>query len=304
MSYGKLRYRLSECSARLLAVHPYFSPNISTIEGREPDIQLVSSSTYPGDLTSVPVRFEVSDPGGLHQAVLLARTVQPHPAAGMREVHTCRALGGVQDTVVEFDYDGVPSVQGVDLSHPPLHSIWASVVDKDGNRGALYVGLLGISPNLVATLAKWRDTWNVESVAFSPDGTMLASGARGGTIALWDIAEREWIVTLYEMYDVFSTAFSPDGKMIASASKGVNLWDVDEQERITATPLQHGNTSAAVSFSPDGTILASGSYSDTVVKLWSVAQRAHIATLEGHTGQVLFLSFSPDSTTLASASRG
>ena len=301
MSYGKLRYRLSECSARLLAVHPYFSPNISTIEGREPDIQLVSSSTYPGDLTSVPVRFEVSDPGGLHQAVLLARTVQPHPAAGMREVHTCRALGGVQDTVVEFDYDGVPSVQGVDLSHPPLHSIWASVVDKDGNRGALYVGLLGISPNLVATLAKWRDTWNVESVAFPRTGTVLASGARGGTIALWDIAEREWIVTLYETYDVFSVAFSPDGKMIASASSGINLWDVDEQERITATPLKHGNTASVVFFSPDGTMLASGSHSDSVIKLWSVAKQAHIGTLEGHTMPVSTLSFSPDGTTLASA---
>ena len=57
-----------------------------------------------------------------------------------------------------------------------------------------------------------------------------------------------------------------------------------------------------MSFSPDGTTLASGS-SDGTAKLWDVATRTNIATLEGHTNEVLSVSFSPDGTTLASASR-
>ena len=44
----------------------------------------------------------------------------------------------------------------------------------------------------------------------------------------------------------------------------------------------HTNTVYSVSFSPDGTTLASGSFDDTV-KLWDVATRENIATLEGHT---------------------
>ena len=48
----------------------------------------------------------------------------------------------------------------------------------------------------------------------------------------------------------------------------------------------------SVSFSPDGKTLASGS--DGTVKLWDVATRQNIATLEGHWGEVTSVSFSPD----------
>ena len=64
----------------------------------------------------------------------------------------------------------------------------------------------------------------------------------------------------------------------------------------------HTNTVYSVSFSPDGTTLASGSSDDTV-KLWDVATRTNIATLEGHTSALGHsVSFSPDGTTLASGS--
>ncbi len=56
-----------------------------------------------------------------------------------------------------------------------------------------------------------------------------------------------------------------------------------------------------MSFSPDGATLASGYY-DGAVRLWDVASRKRIATLEGHTDQVTSVSFSPDGTTLVSGS--
>ena len=80
-----------------------------------------------------------------------------------------------------------------------------------------------------------------------------------------------------------------------------------------ATLEGHTGRVLSVSFSPDGTTLASGSgwrrdrdwkplELDSTVRLWDVASREEIATLEGHLDAVLSVSFSPDSTTLASGS--
>ena len=57
----------------------------------------------------------------------------------------------------------------------------------------------------------------VESIAFSPDGSTLASGAREKTIRLWDVVTGEQKRTLTgHMHWVKSIAFSPDGRTLAS----------------------------------------------------------------------------------------
>ena len=71
----------------------------------------------------------------------------------------------------------------------------------------------------------------VESVAFSPDGTTLASGSSDETVRLWDVASGAQLATLEGHTDgVESLSFSPDGTTLASGSSDetILLWDVAE----------------------------------------------------------------------------
>jgi WD40 repeat protein len=71
----------------------------------------------------------------------------------------------------------------------------------------------------------------VESVAFSPDGRLLASGSWDNTIKLWDVATGREVRTLTGHTDtVNSVAFSPDGRLLASGSydNTIKLWDISD----------------------------------------------------------------------------
>ncbi|QFS47689.1 eIF2A-related protein [Nostoc sphaeroides] len=144
---------------------------------------------------------------------------------------------------------------------------------------------------------------SVNSVAFSPDGKILASGSYDNTIKLWDIGTGREIYTLQgHSNSVNSIAFSPDGKILASGSddKTIKLWDVTTGEKIR-TIQAHSKWVRSVAFSPDGKILASGS-DDKTIKLWDVTTGEKIRTIQAHSKWVRSVAFSPDSKILASGS--
>ena len=113
-------------------------------------------------------------------------------------------------------------------------------------------------------------TDDVISVAFSPDGSTVASGSRDETVRLWDAVTGQEKATLtghagITGAGVNSVAFSPDGSTVASGSRDgtVRLWDaVTGQEKATLK----GNRGwvNSVAFSPDGSTLVSGSKNATV----------------------------------------
>jgi len=144
---------------------------------------------------------------------------------------------------------------------------------------------------------------SVWSVAFSPDGKLLATGDVDGLIRLWQVADGQQLLTLKGHTGwVWAVTFSADGNTLASGSNdsSVRLWDIAEGYCIGAL---HGHTSGvwSVSFSPDGNTLVSSSQ-DSSIRLWDVSHHNCLRVLHGHTGGVWAVTFSPDGKTLASGS--
>jgi WD40 repeat protein/serine/threonine protein kinase len=149
---------------------------------------------------------------------------------------------------------------------------------------------------------------SVGSVAFSPKGTILATGSLGSTDALklWEANTGQPVSTLKgtPLKEACRAAFSPDGRILAAGCFGgaVRLWDMATGRSL---PVLAGHTAnvPAIAFSRDGRTLASGSW-DGTVRVWDVADADHAShryTLAGHAALVWSVAFSPDEKTLASA---
>lgn len=155
--------------------------------------------------------------------------------------------------------------------------------------------------SLVNTFMGHEDVLNC--IAFSPDGTLLASGAWDTLIILWDVINGTKLDTLRgHTYHVTSVAFSPDGALLASASMDhtIKIWNISSRKEIR-TLKGHDDTVHSVKFSPNGTMLASGGW-DASVKLWDVFTGAVLQEFNEHDGPVQAVDFSPDGSLLASAS--
>nr|QIZ85987.1 WD40 domain P-loop ATPase domain [Oscillatoria sp. PCC 6602] len=200
------------------------------------------------------------------------------------------AAGNMLNILCQMQID----VSGYDFSHL---TVWQAYLQGTNLHDVNFTG---------ADLAKSvfaKHLTNVLAIAFSPDGTLLATGDANGEICLW-LADDGTLLRIYEGHAgwVNSIIFSPKGNLLCSGSsdRTVKIWDVGTGNCLK-TLSGHNQRVRTVAFSPDGQTVASSS-GDRTVRLWDIQTGWCQQIYSGHTSYVWSVSFSPDGKTLASGS--
>jgi WD40 repeat protein len=149
----------------------------------------------------------------------------------------------------------------------------------------------------------------VQSLCFSPDGSLLASTADDGSVCIWNVSTKDdtdrtqaRIQQSVSKEDLWNLAFSPNGQLLAAQLENSTLgvWDVNDGQlcyAIEETLFGEG----CLDFSRDSSRLITGS-TDGTVRLWDAATGELRHALERHQGSVLSLAVSSDGRHIASSS--
>ncbi len=152
----------------------------------------------------------------------------------------------------------------------------------------------------------------VHSLAFSPNGQLLASGDIGmglgedyhASVRVWEVPNGKQRCELpFQGSGVRDLAFSPDGDFLAATADDQGkapIWRLTDGERHCEL-AGHTEPMGALRFSPDGKLIATGA-DDRTVRLWDAATGELRSTMRGHGDNITSLAFSPDGRTLVSGS--
>ncbi len=145
------------------------------------------------------------------------------------------------------------------------------------------------------------NTGKVWSVAWSPDGQYVLSGAADNIVRLWEVESGGCLRVLEgHTRSVNTVAWNPDGQRVLSGGNDntVRLWEA-KTGRCLRVFEGHSRGVNSVAWSPNGQYVLSGA-ADNVVRLWEVESGHCLRVFEGHTRDVYSVAWSPSGKRLLS----
>ena len=184
------------------------------------------------------------------------------------------------NTLVEkwqTDFPIEPHVKVTDIDFSPDGTQIATSFNNRRSKGTSEVRVLNAENGTPFKILRGHESIDdyfngVFSVAYSPDGALLATGGGDTTIRIWETKTWEQIATVGRKGEhgswVTALCFSPDGRFLASGGvdETILIWDTKTWEREKRIKL--GSFIQTIVFSPDGSMLAAAC--NYVVKLWKV----------------------------------
>ncbi|MFF1613247.1 NACHT domain-containing protein [Amycolatopsis sp. NPDC058278] len=154
-----------------------------------------------------------------------------------------------------------------------------------------------------------RHSWWIKTLAYSPDGTRIATGG-GDLLQIWDTATGRQIINIHHTGEIGSVAFSPDSQRLATGTyllgdnaddATTEVWDAATGKallRLRIHPVRFHNITS-VTFSPGGAFIASAN--GWAITVWDALTGTQVLTLPTGAGHVVF---SPDGLHLLTSGGG
>jgi WD40 repeat protein len=262
--YETLLVRLRELPSPTLKPLPRFSPFLFESDKEQKDAQSATDA-MPTDRRQQ---------GAPHRRINKGRFAPPQRSRGM----LARTINGFMTTT---------TVACLILLAIVLFRPWS------------HTSSINIQPPITTTIIYQGHKGWVMSLAWSPDGTRIASMGDDSTIQIWNATTGKLLYTYSGNWTWGAAlAWSPDSSRIASTAGNntVQIWNATTGE-VYATYQGHNATVSALAWSNDGKQIASGSY-DHTVQIWDVATGVTYQTLKLDR-RIMALAWSPNDQRLA-----
>ena len=203
------------------------------------------------------------------------------------------------DGAIVYDIASSDVVQVVDVAR------WVSSVEFSPDGAAIAAGLgdtgrvellNAVSGGRIRTFGASHPDEDVQGIAFSPDGDMLAALTDKARLDVWRVDTGKTLMAVQANTSNGSDlAFAPDGKtLVTVGGDGAAVWNLRSHKRILS--LSRGGKLAGVAFNSDGSRIATAG-EDRTARIWDAATGRELLTLE-FPHAVTSVAFSPDGTEL------